>query len=116
MTRNKVKMSAVSANLKVLMSKHEMKAMDLARKVDISPSMVGLILKDKTNPSTETLLKLAGMFDIDPSYLLCRHFNEQVQQVEVDRLLEAFLSPALDDNQRGSIAQFAEFQRAQSTK
>lgn len=53
-----------SENLKELLAKRRMKAVDLAKALNISPQQAGRYLNGSNQPKMETLIKLAELFDI----------------------------------------------------
>lgn len=99
----------LSRNIKLLLEKHGMTSMDIARRVEVSPSMLGLILKNKTKPTITTVAKIASAFNVAPWYLMCPHFNPDVDSVQLGAIIE-LISSNISPEARAAILAFAEYQ------
>ena len=59
-------------NLRFLMAEKEINQKELARKIDVDPSVVSLWLSGKRMPNADSLCRLADYFGVSVDFLLGR--------------------------------------------
>ena len=101
--------SVISANIQKLLDSRSMSAMDLARKVEISPSTL-TNLKRGANISVDKLSMIAEYFGYEGWVLTCPTFSSDGSQEQYNRLLEVFSDSDLDANSRENCIAFCVFQ------
>lgn len=99
----------ISANIQKLLDSRSMSAMDLARKVKISPSTL-TNLKRGANISVNKLSMIAEYFGYEAWVLTCPTFSSEVSQEQYNRLMEVFSDLNLDANSRENCIAFCAFQ------
>jgi transcriptional regulator with XRE-family HTH domain len=62
---------------------HDLKTIELSKKLDISPSYISEIERGKKEPSLDLIRKYAEVFDTSPSAIL--FFSEELEQVSKKR-------------------------------
>lgn len=106
--------------IKVLREELGLKQEDLAKKMSVSPSTIGMYETNKREPNNELILKLAEYFNVTTDYLLgktdIRNTGKQIDNV----LNEAMIGmskeeyEALNETQKKQIRDFAIFVKNQS--
>lgn len=96
-------------NLKAVMDYHHMRPMDLARRIEISPSGVGKLLKQQQFPTLKTITLICEAYGIEPYWLCSPFFRPDIDQKLIDRMLEDFSDPSIGNDAREEIIRFAEF-------
>lgn len=99
----------IIVNIRKLLESNDMSAMDLARKVEISPSTL-TNLKKGGNISVDKVSLIAKHFHYEPWVLVCTNFSTAISQSQYNELLEVFASPNLTDAERSSVIDYCRFQ------
>lgn len=108
--------------IKALREELGLKQEDLANKMLVSPSAIGMYETNKREPNNELILKLAQFFNVSTDYLLgktdIRNPGKQIDDV----LNEAMIGmskeeyEALSETQKKQIRDFALFVKKQNEK
>ena len=75
-----------AANLRRAMDLNSMNAMNIARKANVSPSMITIILKETGNPSISTVDIIAEAFGFEGWWMCSPYFNPGISQREINEL------------------------------
>lgn len=73
----------IGERLRTLRQNNGLRQEDVARKLDVSPSTIAMYERDQRDPDTETLARLAALFDCSSDYLLGR-VNEPERAIVED--------------------------------
>lgn len=83
----------MGARIAALRRQAGMNQAELARKLQVSPSAVGMYEQGRREPSAQTLLEIAGVFGVSVEYLISGQPPAQDVQA-VDRLLSSRITSA----------------------
>lgn len=106
--------------IKTLREELGLKQEELANKISVSPSAIGMYETNKREPNNELILKLAQFFNVTTDYLLGKSdIRNPGQQID-DVLNEAMIGmskeeyEALNETQKKQIRDFAIFVKNQN--
>ncbi len=108
--------------IKILREELGLKQEELANKMSVSPSSIGMYETNKREPNNELILKLAQFFGVSTDYLLGKSdIRNPGKQID-DLLNEAMIGmskeeyEALTETQKKQIRDFALFVKNQNDK
>lgn len=108
--------------IKTLREESGMKQEDLANKMSVSPSAIGMYETNKREPNNELILKLAQFFNVSTDYLLGKTDVKNPGKQIDDVLNEAMIGmskeeyESLSETQKKQIRDFALFVKKQNEK
>lgn len=106
--------------IKALREELGLKQEELAKKMSVSPSSIGMYETNKREPNNELILKLAEFFNVSTDYLLGKSDIRNPNTQEDDILNEAMIGMSkedyekLTDAQKKQIRDFAIFVKNQN--
>lgn len=108
--------------IKTLREELGIKQEELAKKMSVSPSAIGMYETNKREPNNELILKLAQFFNVSTDYLLGKtDVKNPINQID-DILNETMIGmskkeyEALNETQKKQIRDFALFVKKQNEK
>lgn len=106
--------------LKTLREELGLKQEDLAKKLSVSPSAIGMYERDLREPNNELMLKIANFFDVSVDYLLgktdIRNNKETFDKSKLYFALSKEDEGYISDDLKDRILEFAKFAIEQEKK
>lgn len=96
-------------NFRLLLEYTGDRPMDVARKIMISPSGIGKLLRGEQSPTLRTVSLLASAYDMPPHWLCSPHFNPAASPAIVLEMDEATASILPNSSKARDLIQYAEF-------
>lgn len=82
----------IGNRIKLLREEFNLKQEDLAKKIDVSPSAIGMYERDLREPNDDITLKLANFFGVTTDYLLGKSDIRNPEQIDIEKANIAFSS------------------------
>lgn len=104
-------MTTLGQNISYLRKKHGLSQAQLAEKLDIGTSTLGMYETDKREPSYETLATIADFFHKSVDELLGRKINSDIKDSDLEDMLanaHSYDGKPMDDHDRALIKQYLE--------
>lgn len=96
--------STIGERIKLLRTKAKMNQKDLADKIDVSKSTIGMYEQNRRMPDTETVMKLAVSFGVSTDYLLGKNAPENPQKKELFDIVNG-----MSDDELKQFKEYAEY-------
>lgn len=102
----------IGNRIKLLREEFNLKQEDLAKRIDVSPSAIGMYERDLREPNDAITLKLAEFFGVTTDYLLGKSDVRNPEQIDSDKINIGLSKNDYDlptKEQQDKIEEFARF-------
>lgn len=102
----------IGIRIKLLREELNLKQEELAKKIDVSPSAIGMYERDLREPNDEITLKLANFFGVTTDYLLGKSDIRNPEKIDSDKINIGLSKKDYDlptKEQQDKIEEFAKF-------
>ena len=102
----------IGIRIKLLREELNLKQEELAKKIDVSPSAIGMYERDLREPNDEITLKLANFFGVTTDYLLGKSDIRNPEKIDSDKINIGLSKKDYDlptKEQQEKIEEFAKF-------